>query len=57
MPWHPWKEINRRLRNVVGEAGSACEIPISKMLATLHAHAHGSDVFVCCRDVLSLYYC
>lgn len=29
--WHPWKESNGRLRSVVGEAGSAREVPISKM--------------------------
>lgn len=32
--WPTWKEINRKLKPVVGEAGSAREIHFSKTLAT-----------------------
>lgn len=52
-----WKEINERLGRVVGKAGSAREIGISKSPASLRASLQDSSVFVCCNDLLPMYYC
>lgn len=57
MAWTTWKEINRRLRNTVGKAGSAHEIHINKSSASLHACLQDNNVLACCNDVLPMHYC
>lgn len=57
MAWTMWKEINRRLRNTVGKAGSAHEIHINKSSASLHACLQDNNVLACCNDVLPMRYC